>query len=138
MLDNLVLGTLGTTANNESVATSQDRDSILADFPEPDVGQGAGSETVHALKSIAANNDVRNGSAILEDEHSTVTASVFITVARSATIKLPVAEIDTTRDGGWRSKCNNRANTCGDVEGLGGAETSGKSRKLDMEELHLE
>ena len=41
MLDDLVLGLLGATADNEGVSGSEDGDGILANVAEPDVGQSA-------------------------------------------------------------------------------------------------
>jgi hypothetical protein len=41
VLDDLVLGFLSSAPDDESVAGSEDGDSVFADVPEPDVGQSA-------------------------------------------------------------------------------------------------
>ena len=41
MLDNLVLGLLGTSTDDESVTNTKDGDGIFTDVTEPDIGQSA-------------------------------------------------------------------------------------------------
>lgn len=52
VLDNLVLGLLGTASNDEGVASSENGDSIFAHIPEPDIGQSAGAyENISTLSA---------------------------------------------------------------------------------------
>lgn len=68
VLDDLVLSTGSTTALDESVTVTLEGESILADLLPPDVLNGARTLAVNTLDLISANDDVLEGSAVLEDE----------------------------------------------------------------------
>lgn len=81
------------------------------------------------LELVGSNDDVGQGSAVLQDEDSALTASVFIGVAFTATVVLSVAKVAAAADGHWRRERYDAATTGWDVEGLGG----GKARKGEGE-----
>lgn len=108
---------------DEDVAVSECRDSVLADIPEPHILQCASPLAVYALELVCADDNVTESRAVLEDEDSTITASVGIGVARPSTIILLVAHVFRAGDDTWGRKGHNRPNSCGNVQGL----TSGKA-----------
>lgn len=70
MLDDLISGFVGTTANNIGCAAALDGDGILADVLEPNEFESARSKAVHAFTLIGANNDVSKLRPIFKDKNS--------------------------------------------------------------------
>lgn len=85
MLDDLVLSTGGTTALDESVTVTLEGESVLADLLPPDVLDGARTLAVNTLDLISANDDVLEGSTVLEDEDGVAVATLSLTSALDAT-----------------------------------------------------
>lgn len=118
MLDDLVLGFLSTTSNNQGITSTKDGDGVLANVTEPDVGQGARTHAVNTLERIGTDDDVGDGSAVLEDEDGIAAASVLVRVTWLATVKLLVRKVDLASDGAGLGERHNVTGAGGDVEGL--------------------
>ena len=132
MLDDLVLDFLGTTTDDHSITSTENRDGILADVTEPDVGQCAGTKAVDTLKRISANDDVGDGCTVLEEENSVVAASVLVRVAWLATVKLLVAKVNITSDGAGLRERDDLAGASGDVESLRSRHAGDEREKCDL------
>jgi len=98
VLNNLVLCLLSTTTLDQDISRTKGRDSVLTDVTEPDVGQGTSSLAVNTLELVLANDDIGDGSTILQNEDSAGRSSVVIGVASTSTIKLLVTEVDRAAD----------------------------------------
>jgi hypothetical protein len=70
VLDNLVVGVVGTAANDVGSTVAFEGDGILANVFEPHVLNGAGSKAVNTLALIGANDGVHQRSALLEHKDS--------------------------------------------------------------------
>ena len=76
------------------------------------------TKAVDALKRISTNDDVRDGSAVVEDEDSVAAASVLVGVAWLATVKLLVLEVLATSDGARRWERDDGTRAGRNVESL--------------------
>ena len=71
MLNDLVAGLVGTTADDPSLVTGLvvlNADGVLTDVLEPDELEGAGTIAVNALLLVLADDGVLQGGASAEDE----------------------------------------------------------------------
>jgi hypothetical protein len=73
---------------------------------------------MHALERVGTNDDVRNASAVLENENGVGTASVFIRIARLTPIKLAVSVVLAAGDDTGLRERSDVTDGGGDVEGL--------------------
>lgn len=110
----------------------------LADITEPNVLERAGALAVNTLELVLADDDIAQGSAVLEDEDGAVTASVGISVACAAAVILLVAHVLGARDDAGLSKRDDGTRASRDVESLG--RRGGGQRRHGEERLekHLE
>ena len=138
MLDDLVLGFLSTTSNDQGITSAKDGDGVLANVTEPDVGQGARTHAVNTLERIGTDDDVGDGSAVLEDEDGVGAASVGIRVALVAAVVLAVLEVNLAGDDGRLGERDDGARAGRDVESLRRGKGSNEGRELDSGELHVE
>lgn len=65
VLNDLVLSFLRTTANDQRISRTQDRNSVFAYVPKPNVRQSTRAETVYALECVGPNDDIGKASSIL-------------------------------------------------------------------------
>lgn len=68
VLNDLVLGAVSTATNDVGSSGSLDGDSVLADLLEPNELQVAAAQAVDTLLLVGTDDDVLQGSAVLEDE----------------------------------------------------------------------
>lgn len=87
---------------------------------------------MNSLEGVSSDDDIGNGCAIVEDEDSTVTASVGIRVAGPSTIEFLVAEVLAASDVAWCRERYNFTNTSGDVEGLSRRDAGDKRDECDL------
>jgi hypothetical protein len=105
-------------------------------YAEPNVGYGAGAQTVNALESVGTNNGIGDASTVLENEDSVIRASVLIRVARLATVKLAVTKVLASSDDARLRERDDLAYTARDVESLSGSKAGNKGCQLCLGELH--
>lgn len=99
MLDDLVLGAAGTTANDGGVAVTLEGESVLADSSPPDVVDGAGALAVDTLDLVGTDDGVLEGSAVLEEEDGVLVATLSLASALDATAVGLHATIEGALDG---------------------------------------
>lgn len=99
MLDNLILSTTGTTTDNLAIAITLESQSILANSIPPNVLNSAGTETVHTLVLVLANDGVLEGSAVSKDEHGICVLALGLAAALDSTAVGLVATVEGARDG---------------------------------------
>lgn len=99
VLDDLVFSTSSTTALDESVTVALEGESILADLLPPDVLDGARTLAVNTLDLISANDDVLEGSTVLEDEDGVGVLALDLASALDATAVGLHATVEDARDG---------------------------------------
>lgn len=138
VLNNLILSLLSSTALDQDVSRSQGRDSIFTDITEPNVLQSASTLAVDTLELVFANNDIGDGSTVLQDEDSGFRSGVVVGVACTSTIELLVTEIDGAADGGWLGERNDAARAGWDVEGLGRGQRGENAGNNCCSELHVD
>lgn len=68
VLNDLVRGLIGTSANDVGGSVALDRDGVLADILEPDELEVAGSETVDTFLLVLADDNVTKSGALLENK----------------------------------------------------------------------
>jgi hypothetical protein len=111
VLDDLVVGTLGTAADDVvRAAAALEREGVcvalawstvncmrvmltLADGLPPDVLDGAGAEAVHALELVGTNDGVLQGTALLDQEDGVVLTALALSAAGDATAEGLVATV---------------------------------------------
>ena len=96
----------------------------FADVSEPDVPQGASALAVDTFQLFWTDDDVGEGSSVLEDENGTVATRVIVCVAGTTTVVLSVAEVSTTADGHRRREGDYAARAGWNVESLSRCEAS--------------
>lgn len=101
----------------------------FADIAEPNVLQSACTLAVDALQLPGADDNIGDRSAIVENEHRALIASVSVGVAVTAAIKLLVAEVDATGNDRRRRERDDRPRASGDVKGLSGGESCQRGEK---------
>lgn len=99
VLDDLVVGVVGTTSNDVGGTITLDGDGVLTDVLEPDELQSARAQAVDTLALVGADDDVAKGSTILEDEDSIGLASLALTTAGNTTVVLHPAGIESLASG---------------------------------------
>lgn len=68
VLNNLIRGLIGSSADNVGGSVTLDRDGVLADILEPDELEVAGSETVDTFLLVLADDDVTKSGTLFENE----------------------------------------------------------------------
>ena len=89
VLDNLVVGTVGTTTDDVGCVTIVlllDRKGVLADSAPPDVGDGAGTLAVNTLDLVGSNDDVGQRAALLDLENGVRVATFILARAVNTTV----------------------------------------------------
>lgn len=85
VLDDLVISTLGTTADDLGAAVALEGKSVLADVDPPDVLDGAAALAVDTLDLVGANDGVLQGGAVLKDENGIAVTTLGLTSALDTT-----------------------------------------------------
>lgn len=136
VLNDLVICVLRSTTDDQNIAVAQSRYGVLADVTEPDIADSAPALAVHTLKCIGTDDDVFKGCTILEEEDGVLGAGVALS-ALHATGELAVAIVPGLTGGNSLDGLEylDVADAGGDVERLGGSETSEQS---EGEVLHLD
>lgn len=139
VLDDLVDGVGRAAAVDQDVALAEERYRVwsislacvalrricwaggtFTDIPEPDVGQGAGALAVDAFERVAADDDVGDAGAVLEDEDGVFVARVLVAVARLAAVEFLVVEVLGAGDDARGGEGVDVSRSGRDVEGLCG------------------
>jgi len=124
VLDNLVLGTAGTTADDLAIAVTLEGQRILAHSIPPHILNSAGTKTVHTFILIFANDGVLEGGAVGKDEDGVFVAAFGLAAALDAAAVGLVAAVEGAGDG-LGALVGYGAFAGGNGEGRGGASAEG-------------
>jgi hypothetical protein len=124
VLNDLVISTTGTTANNLAVTITLERQGILTNGIPPYILNSAGTKTMHTLALIFTNDGVLEGGSVSEKEHCIrVSAFGLATAFDAAAVRLETA-VKGSRDG-FGGLVGDGAFAGGDREAAGVAGTEG-------------
>lgn len=98
VLDDLVVGVEGTTADDLGVAVALDGDGVLADVLEPDVLESARANAVDTLALVSADDDVPQGGTVLENKDGVGLAALRLATALDAAVVLEKRRSDAVRN----------------------------------------
>lgn len=124
VLDNLVLSTAGTTADDLAIAVTLEGQRILAHSIPPHILNGASTKTVHTFILVLANDGVLEGSAVGKNEDGVFVAALGLASALDAAAVGLVAAVEGAGDG-LGALVGYGAFAGGDGEGGGGAGAEG-------------
>lgn len=99
VLNDLVLGASGTSTLDEGVAVTLEGKGVLADLLPPDVLDGARTLAVNTLDLVSTDDDVLEGSTVLENEDGVSVATLSLASALDTTAVGLQATIEGTLDG---------------------------------------
>jgi hypothetical protein len=110
----------------------------FADVTEPHILERTSALAVHTLKLVGTNDDIRKRSTVLKNEDSRIGSSVVVSVAGTSTVVLLVAHILHSRNTHGGTEGVDAADTGGNVERLGCAESCQDGGKDGGLEKHVE
>lgn len=97
-LNYLIIGTTSTTAGDLRSASALEGESVFADGGPPNVLERARAKTVNALDLVLADDDILEGSTVLQKEDGILVAALLLASAGDTTVVGLVATVKGTAD----------------------------------------